>query len=196
MGYAMEELAPIACELARRYAGYDSTSIPYERAERLMQGVLYCIRAAERAHPNAMLSSGGFPARRAYEMGRSCVKRRAKEALETYNALMADFDSYGNHCLYDTMTRQLPAFFRRYDSVFAPQDAVEGFDYPAGRDLSGEEGIDYVAEYLRCMREEQAYLHSFPRESVLEALLRYDRDYQEAIVNLGAVVRRELSDRK
>lgn len=192
----MEELASIACELARQYAGYDSTSIPYERAESLMQGVLYCIRAAERAYPNAMLSRGGLPARRVYEMGRSCVERRAKEALETYNALMADFDSYGNRCLYDTMTRQIPAFFRRYDSVFAPQDAVGGFDYPAGRDLSGEEGIDYAAEYLRCMREEQAYLRSFPRESVLEALSRCDREYREAIMNLGTAVYRELSARE
>ena len=43
MGYQLEELIPLVAELATGYGGYEHTSITYERAEMLMEAVLYCI---------------------------------------------------------------------------------------------------------------------------------------------------------
>ena len=43
MDYPLEELIPLAAELASRYSGYEHTSVTYETAQRLMDAVLYCI---------------------------------------------------------------------------------------------------------------------------------------------------------
>ncbi|MBP7349454.1 MAG: hypothetical protein KA965_12300 [Butyrivibrio sp.] len=42
-GYTMEELVPLVGELAGSYAGYESSSISYEKAQQFMEAVLYCI---------------------------------------------------------------------------------------------------------------------------------------------------------
>ena len=43
-GYDMEELIPLVARLAEKYTGFESSSISYERAQQLMEAVLYCIR--------------------------------------------------------------------------------------------------------------------------------------------------------
>ena len=53
MEYTMEELVPIVRKLAEKHHGYESTSMTYEKAEQLMEAVLYCIRETEQI--NALL---------------------------------------------------------------------------------------------------------------------------------------------
>ena len=43
-GYTMEELVPLVGELAGSYAGYESSSISYEKAQQLMEAVLKITR--------------------------------------------------------------------------------------------------------------------------------------------------------
>lgn len=54
MKYEIEELVPIVAELAKKYTGYESTSITYEKAEQLMGAVLYCIQEMELSDRNAI----------------------------------------------------------------------------------------------------------------------------------------------
>ena len=51
MRYEMEELIPIVAELTERYTGYESTSVTYEKANQLMEAVIYCIQEYEAASP-------------------------------------------------------------------------------------------------------------------------------------------------
>ena len=41
--YEMEELVPIVAQLAEKYTSKESSSVSYERAQQLMEAVLYCI---------------------------------------------------------------------------------------------------------------------------------------------------------
>ena len=43
MNYEPKELLPIVAELAEKYVGCDSTSISYETAQMLMEGIIYCL---------------------------------------------------------------------------------------------------------------------------------------------------------
>ena len=43
MNYEMEELVPLVGKLEEKYTGHESTSITYEKAEQLMEAVIYCI---------------------------------------------------------------------------------------------------------------------------------------------------------
>ena len=48
MDYGMSELVPIVGKLAEKYTGHEHTSISYEKAEQLMEAVLYCICETEK----------------------------------------------------------------------------------------------------------------------------------------------------
>ena len=53
--YEMEDLIPLVGYLAQKYTSGESTSVTYEKAEQLMEAVLYCIREAERETEHAVL---------------------------------------------------------------------------------------------------------------------------------------------
>ena len=58
MDIAMEELVPIVGKLAEQYTAYEHTSMPYEKAEQLMQAVLYCIHEAELSGQGGAVADG------------------------------------------------------------------------------------------------------------------------------------------
>ena len=47
MDYKIEQLLPLAAELADRYTSKESTSVTYETAGALMEAVLYCMKECE-----------------------------------------------------------------------------------------------------------------------------------------------------
>ncbi len=42
--YDMNDLVPIVAMLTEKYTGNDSSSVTYEKANQLMEAVVYCIR--------------------------------------------------------------------------------------------------------------------------------------------------------
>lgn len=220
----MNELLPIVAKLAEQYTAGESTSVTYEKAEQLMGAVLYCIQEGENSgqdefNPDSSMHEAGTAeygdnsmcevdsakscdiisvqdqtAQQAYEEGVVCVKKKVKEALDLYNELLMRFDSYGNHCLHDTFVKGMPEFFKWYDIKYAPQDTILTLDYPVLRDLTAYSGIDRIYEYLRCIQSEQDFLSGFPREYVVEALLRYNPLYEDMIDNVCEAVRTSLKE--
>lgn len=198
--YKMEELVPVVGKLVQRYTAGESTSVTYEKAEQLMGAVLYCIRelayeergdySCEKGQQKCDILAGQerLPAQQAYERGLACVEKKVRQALSLYNELMLRFDSYGNRCLQDTVVKGLPEFFKWHDMRFAPQDTILTLDYPVQRDLSAYTGIDRIYAYLRCIEKEQAFLHTFPRNDVIDALADYNPAYEDMVDNVcGAV---------
>lgn len=186
--YEMQELVPIVAKLAEQYTGFESTSITYEKAEQLMEAVLYCIHEMETAGKNALSAGEKIPAQQAYELGRKLVEQKTKAALHLYHEILEDFDWYENRCLYDTIAKGMPEFFKWYDTKFAPQDTILTLDYPIRKDLSGCSGVDRIYEYLICIRAEQNFLKKFPREYVIDTLRGYTPSYRDMIENLCEIV--------
>ena len=141
MNYTMEELVPIVGKLADKYTSCESTSITYEKADQLMEAVLYCIHELEKDGGDFAVSTDGMSAQQAYETGFGCVERKVKKALHLYNAVLPDFRPYENQCLYRSFVLELPHFFQRYDIRFAPQDTILILDYPVLKDISQYTGI-------------------------------------------------------
>lgn len=186
MEYTMEELVPIVRKLAEKHHGYESTSMTYEKAEQLMEAVLYCIRETEQI--NALLPEEKPSAQTAYETGAKAVKEKTKRALKWYNDLLPKFNSYGNRCCEDTFVNGLPKFFQWYDAESDPQNTILTMDYPVMKDLSPYTGVDKIYEFIRCMRLEQEFLAMFPENYVKKVLSAYHRAYSDMIENLCEIV--------
>lgn len=184
----LKELVPIVGNLAKKYTAGESTSVTYERAQQLMEAVLYCIREAERDMRNMPAAKTEISAEKLYEMGVTKVEEKTRQALALYNEILPRFDAYENRCLYNTFVRELPEFFKRYDVRFEPQDTIITLDYPVREDLSGYEGIDKVEAYIRCIAGEQKFLGAFPREYVVDILRNYSAGYKDMAENICRIV--------
>ncbi|MDE6972625.1 MAG: hypothetical protein K2P38_05915 [Lachnospiraceae bacterium] len=192
MNYNMEELAPIVAKLAEKYTAGESTSVTYEKAEQLMGAVLYCIREVWQQKENSMVSGSGIEALKAYETGLKLVEGKVRMALELYNEMILDFNSYGSKCLYDTFVKGIPEFFKWYDMRFEPQNTILTLDYPVREDLSVYSGIDRIYAYILCIRKEQELLRRFSEEEIKDALRRYHPEYEDLVENICEMVSGEV----
>ena len=188
MRYKMENLVPIVAKLAEGYTSKESTSITYERAGQLMGAVLYCLHEGEKSESFSLIRDGEQSYEKMYEIGVRCVEEKTKEALELYNEVMAHFSSYGNKCLYDTVAKGLPEFFKWYNIKYEPQNTILTLDYPVLMDIPGHTGIDKIYDFIICIQLEQKFLDRFPPEYIVEALSKYDSNYRLMIDNICEIV--------
>lgn len=211
-GYEMEELIPVVAELAERYTGYEHSSVTYERAQMLMEAVLYCIgeyKGSLSQAPKAELAQEGtekaaagtyevfsgeekIPPGQARRRGEELVLEKVKKLRELYNELMPGFKDFGMICLRDTMVKGLPLFFQRYDVRFAPQETLLTLDYPVLKDIKGWTGVDAVWEYVNCIAIEQRFLGELPVSLVRGILRSYHGEYEGLIENLCSIVLRSI----
>lgn len=91
MKYEMEELIPLVGWLAQKYTSGESTSVTYEKAEQLMEAVLYCIREAERETEYAVAAPERMTAEKIYHIGAEAVERKTKTALKLYHQILPEF---------------------------------------------------------------------------------------------------------
>lgn len=184
----MEAFLPVVAKLAERYTGFESTSVTYEKAEQLMGAVLYCIKEMENCEQNSIVSGENRSAQQAYEIGYQCVVEKVTRTLKLYHDILSDFSGYGNRCLYDTVIKRIPEFFKWYDAEFEPQNTIVLLDYPVGKDLSKYSGIDKIYEFLSCIRIEQLFLHAFPEDEIRSVLCKCDCEYQNMLGNICETV--------
>ena len=187
MKYKMEELVPVVAKLAQGYTAGESTSITYERAQQLMEAVLYCINEGEREERFSLMN-GELSPEKAYDIGAKCVEEKTKHTLFLYNEVMVHFDSYENECLYDTVAKGLPEFFRWYDLKYEPQNTILTLDYPVLTDNREHTGINKIYDYVICIQLEQKFLNKFPHEYVVGVLSGYNNEYRLAIDNICEIV--------
>lgn len=186
--YPQEELMDIVAELANEFVSGDSTSITYERAQVLMEGVLYCLNEYEQSAESGNYLQKDMTVRAAYELGRRMVWNKASRLREIYNRLTENFDDYGMICLRDTFITGIAGVMKRYDARFSPQETLLTLDYPVLMDLSELSGVDAVYEYVQCIRCEQQFLGKFD-DSYIRAILRcYHREYEHLFENICHIV--------
>lgn len=190
MDYTMEELIPVVAGLAGKFTSKESTSITYERANQLMEAVIYCIN--ECTDENTLTSDMKLPAGKAYQLGYEKVLEKVKTAQEQYNAMISDFCAYGNENYHDTVTKALPGFFLYYDARFAPQETVITMDYPTLGAGINATGIDAIEHYIIGISLEQRFLNRLPADYVTGTLSRFQPDYQKEFYNISSIILRHL----
>lgn len=191
--YELEELLPIMTEVSKKYLGYESTSMTYECANRLMEGILYsiheCYETEYGSHTKQeILADRTLPAKEAYQQGQVLIADKMKRLLEMYNREMVRFDDYGLRCLRETMQKGIPSFLQYYDFKYFPQDTLLTLDYPIRQDydaaFSKGSGIDRVLLYVESIFQEQEKLRELPREVIVERLRGYHEDYENLFENI------------
>lgn len=179
MDYKIEQLLPLAAELADRYTSKESTSVTYETAGALMEAVLYYMKECE-DEGNAVIRQGSMPGvREIYRRGAGLVIEKARRARVLHDAIIRDFEDYGCMNYRDTIQKGMPGFFLHYDPVFAPGRHILSLDYPL---LCGNPplcGVDLIFEYLKGIWTEMQFLNRFHPDMVRRLLSQVSPEYKE-----------------
>lgn len=192
MDYQMEELLPIVSELAQKYAGYESTSITYEKAQSLMEAVLFCLREYNNSDINIqdidILVQRDISVKEQYEIGARLLAEKVEDIRKIFNESSFWFEDFGVKCLYDTVQKGIPQFLKWYDIKFCPQNTILTLDYPLLVDCSSLTGADAVYKYIRAIQKEQVFLGRFDRNYVISVLEKYNPEYRDMIENICSIV--------
>lgn len=187
MDYQMEELLPIVSELAQKYAGYESTSITYEKARSLMGAVLFCLNEYNDSRTGS-LAHKEISVKEQYNIGAKLLFEKVKDIRNIFNEICLQFEDYEVRCLYDTVQKGIPQFLKRYDIKFCPQNTILTLDYPLLTDCSSLTGADAVYKYIRAIRTEQIFLGAFDRDYVIRILEKCNSGYRDMIENICSIV--------
>lgn len=187
MDYQMEELLPVVSALAQKYAGCESTSVTYEKAQSLMEAVLFCMNEYDNSFADSLVQRH-ISVREQYEKGAELLAEKVEDIRETFNEISLQFDDFGVRCLFDTVQKGIPHFLRWYDIKFCPQNTILTLDYPLLADYGSLTGADAVYQYVRAIRTEQIFLGRFDRNYVRQVLERYNPEYRDMIENVCGIV--------
>ncbi len=187
MDYQMEDLLPVVSELAQKYTGYESTSVTYEKAQSLMEAVLFCLNEYNNSGTDNLVQSD-IPVKEQYNIGTKLLYRKVEDIRKIFNELSFQFEDFGVKCLYDTVQKGIPQFLKWYDIKFCPQNTILTLDYPLLTDYSSLTGADAVYEYIRAIRLEQIFLGMFDRNYVVSVLEKYNPEYRNMIDNICSIV--------
>lgn len=183
----MEELLPIVSELAQEYAGYESTSITYEKAQSLMEAVLFCLNEYNHSDTNSLVQ-GNISVKEQYNIGAGLLSEKVENIRNIFNEISFQFEDYGVKCLYDTVQKGIPQFLKWYDIKFCPQNTILTLDYPLLIDCSSLAGADAVYKYIRTIQTEQIFLGRLDRNYVRLILEKYNPEYKNMIENICSIV--------
>lgn len=177
--YSFEELLPAFQKLSRKYTSGESSSITYETAQMLMEAVIYRVKQ----YVSADLSQKA-DAITACDRGLTIILEKAARAKALYEEIITDFEDYGCRNYRDTILKGMPAFFLRYDPIFAPQKSILTLDYPtfvpiSDADETPLQGIDRILTYLERISEEKRLLSLFPAHRIQAVLQAFCPDYEE-----------------
>lgn len=194
-----EEIFPVLCSLTEKFTSGDSTSITDERAQSLMEAVLYCMNEAvwdaegenrDQQVPEIMgRPFGNLNAEELYRYGYDRVLLKVKKAREIYNGLLPEFNGYRNRAYMDTVLKGMPKFFLYYDPSFEPQNHILTLDYPLLVPVDEAwTGIDRIYRYLFRLSLEQQFLTLFPEDYVLKVLNQFHGGHEELVINICGLV--------
>lgn len=187
MEYQMEELLAIVSELAQKYTGCESTSVTYEKAQSLMESVLYCLNEYNNSNTGSLVSAD-ISVKEQYHRGLNLLYQKVEQIRNIFNEISYNFEDFGVKCLYDTVQKGIPQFLKWYDIKFCPQNTILTLDYPLITDCSFLTGADAVYQYIQAVQIEQRFLSAFDKSYVIHILEQYNAEYQNMIENICSII--------
>ena len=181
-----ESLALLA-ERIRRFTRGQSSSVPVEQAQRLLGGLTYTAGLALKAYSSpedALTALGQGPLAALDEAGRRILHRKLASAQLLHRQLLGRLFQSPNVFYRATAVEGLAGFFRLYQPDDFPQELPISADYPVYQPITGVTGIEYMAQYLRCLAYENQFLLLFSAQRVDRLLQGVDAQYSKLLMNL------------
>jgi hypothetical protein len=171
-GVSEEEKAHEMLRLFQRelshYVGEGATSVSESTGRGVFASIQYTLALA--SDTDASIEQ------RFYE-GQHRLLTLLKEAEDDLRYLLAHRIRTPLETYHNTLTRELPDFFRLYDAQYRAHETPSLMDYPLANDMENTSGVLYIHEYLRRLRYETEYVSRVTDDFCCAMVLAYGRKY-------------------
>lgn len=168
-----------------------STSLPTERAQQLLESVFFTVSLELKACPTPedglkRLQSDSL--RVLYDKGLRRIGRRLQALRANHRQLKKALFPTCNEFYRATLVDGIDGFFLLYRPALAAQEIHITADYPPFSGLPQKDGTEFMEDYLRALSHENRFLRYFSQETVHALLLGLDENYPQLLLNLYAPV--------
>lgn len=183
------ELMMILVDKYKKYTINDHSSITVEKAQQLMNSILYCINGYLKSLDKGLVSAREhYNALILYEKGLEFEKTNLSNAQKLLAYVKNNILNIDNVYYQDTILSGIDLFFRNYDILYAAHETPGSIDYPLALPIYDLEGAEYILEYLNRLYIETNFCASYAEDDIENLLRGYNDDYKEIPLNIFEIV--------
>lgn len=179
-----ERLLPLLASRIRYDTMGDSASVPVERAEELLEGILFALKThlqCKHLPPQTLLRER---LEQVYEEAIATLDELTELARRRFDQARRSAPTFPNRALHDTL-QALEVFFKYYDSRTLPQGIPCMIDYPLCIPVDDhKQGVCWILEYLEHLLLENFYLLRVAPETLANALYAACPEPKGQLINL------------
>lgn len=185
------EIAQLLAKEAERFTGGESSSLLIEDAQHLLQSICYSISVYLKSKDNVDIQLELLKSESIQDMfyhGLEVISGDINRAESMLKHIQSESLKTENIAYQDTIWEGIPVFFHDYEPEFASCDSPGMIDYPLCNEIKGEQGIEYIKEYLETFELENDFCRYFPEEQIELLLQGFHNDYKDLLINLYELV--------
>ena len=171
----------------QRYNGGDSSSIPIEKAQDILTGILFTLGMQLKSYPSpddAVAALGQVGIEPLYQLGRKRIDKLVTHTKLLHRALIPKLTETENEFYRSTAIDGIRGFFKLYSPDFSPQEIHITADYPVYNKTKRLAGIEFMKQYVEQLYYEALFCANFDAQDIHHLLLGYDLRYESLLFNL------------
>jgi Family of unknown function (DUF6179) len=167
-----------------RYTMGDSTSVPIEVAEELLNSICFSIGLELQGLNNPKEVLIGEDVSHLLKDSWSKIDSMIEMGKKLLGEVKENSPNIENISYNDTLN-EIGEFFKRYDYRFFAHKIDCSIDYQLSNPVSEKlQGIEYINEYLKSLLTENEFCKSFDKDKVIYILNSYCPDYKGLLINI------------
>lgn len=167
-----------------RYTMGDSTSVPIEIAEELLNSICFSLGLELRELMNAkelLMEEDISDLLKASWSKIASLMESGKKLLEEVRKSSSNIENIS----YKDTLNEIDKFFKKYDYRFFAHKIDCSIDYQLSNAISEKlQGIEYINEYLKALLIENQFCICFDKDNIIYILNSYCSDYKELLINI------------
>ncbi|MFT4143155.1 MAG: DUF6179 domain-containing protein [Mobilitalea sp.] len=175
-----------------RYTNDESSSIPVEKAQDILQSICFSIGFYLKSISPITQKLDALKDRKLselYHSGLNGVQNCVKESKIMYTELQKTaLPELTNFAYQDTIYKALPEFFHDYETEFAAHITQASIDYPLSEVVEKLCGVEYIYAYLQRLTLEQSFLNKFAIQDINLLLEFFDEQAKHMLINIYEIV--------
>ena len=174
------------CELASRVGKGKSSSLRIERAEELLQSILFAVGAAlKKDSPAAAVERlKTTSVRTLFAEGQGVIKRKLLVCRAMHKRLCKHLFDTPNEFYVSTVSDGIAGFFKLYEPLSGGHEWHITADYPTCLGRPKAAGIEFIESYLWQLSAENDFLRLFEPQKVAAFLEKQVPGYAQVPMNL------------
>jgi hypothetical protein len=177
------KLLELLAQRTARYTAGDSSSIPKETAQELLNSICFTLGIDLNSRPSLLMELLHADLDARYESGILEIESKLERGKALWQAVCS-VSRIKNISLEDTL-KNIEHFWKRYDYRFFAHTIPCDIDYQLCHPVPETmQGVDYVNEFLQRLLMEQDFLRRFDPKLSIKLLEQYCGDYQGLLINL------------